>query len=66
MNLAPASYHKEGTQMDLAGCGHAFVFRGCAKKPIAKEYGFLGELSLDGRVKPIPGSSMVLTMRKKD
>jgi magnesium chelatase family protein len=67
VNLAPASYHKEGTQMDLGMAVAMLLSSGVVqKKPIAKEYGFLGELSLDGRVKPIPGAlPMVLTMREE-
>jgi len=65
VNLAPADIRKEGSAFDLPmalgilGCQGTFF-----GKPLS-EYAFLGELSLDGSVRPVRGAlSAALCMRE--
>jgi len=56
VNLAPAGVHKEGTQLDLAiALGLLAASREIPQNSLTQEYGFLGELALDGTIRPIPG-----------
>lgn len=56
VNLAPAGVHKEGTQLDLAiALGLLAASREIPQDSLTQEYGFLGELALDGTIRPIPG-----------
>ncbi|MGD8954109.1 MAG: magnesium chelatase domain-containing protein, partial [Desulfobacterales bacterium] len=56
VNLAPASIKKEGTGFDLPIALGILAATGIVAKSIAAEYLVLGELSLDGRIKPVNGS----------
>ena len=58
INLAPADLRKEGTALDLpAAIGIiAGEISELSANPALKEYIFCGELSLDGRIKPIRGA----------
>ncbi len=58
INLAPADLRKEGTALDLpAAIGIIAGEREALRaSPRLREYLFCGELSLDGRVKPIRGA----------
>ena len=64
VNLAPADRKKAGTMYDLP------VFLGILSaaeliKPLPDDWGFLGELSLSGQVRPAPGVlSMALRAKK--
>lgn len=64
VNLAPAGLHKEGTQLDLAMAVSLLVAsRQISNTSRAQDYGFLGELALDGTIRPVPGVlAMVLAM----
>ncbi len=56
VNLSPASLHKEGSQMDLGIA--AGILAASAQVPQGDRlsgYCFLGELALDGRIKPVKG-----------
>jgi len=66
VNLAPAGLHKEGTQMDLAVAMATLLASGQVPEgPRVWEYSFLGELALDGTVRPVPGVlAMVLSAIK--
>jgi len=56
VNLAPAGVHKEGTQLDLAiALGLLAASREIPQNSLTQECGFLGELALDGTIRPIPG-----------
>lgn len=56
VNLAPASIKKDGTGFDLPiALGILTANKIIPQKPIS-EYLFLGELSLDGWIKPVKGS----------
>ncbi|GAM09045.1 competence protein ComM [Geobacter sp. OR-1] len=56
VNLAPADIRKEGASFDLPISVGILAATGIVKGNRLKEYLLLGELSLDGRVKPIRGA----------
>ncbi len=64
VNLAPAGLHKEGTQLDLAMAVSLLV----ASRQVSgtcriQDFAFLGELALDGSLRPVPGVlAMVLAL----
>lgn len=55
INLAPADRRKEGSSFDLAICLGLLAHLGCFPAERLKDYLFLGELALDGRLKPVKG-----------
>src|SRR5437773_6612080 len=56
INLAPADIKKEGSAYDLPiGLG-ILAATGLLSSQKLREYSILGELSLDGRVKPVRGA----------
>ncbi|MCP4690799.1 MAG: YifB family Mg chelatase-like AAA ATPase, partial [Desulfobacterales bacterium] len=56
VNLAPADIKKEGTGFDLPIAVGILTATGIIPKEIVTRYLMLGELSLDGRIKPVRGS----------
>lgn len=56
VNLAPASIKKEGTGFDLPMALGILGAIGILSQKRLSEYFILGELSLDGRIKPVKGS----------
>jgi len=56
VNLAPADIKKEGTGFDLPIALGILAASGIIPMGIASRYLVLGELSLDGRIKPVKGS----------
>lgn len=56
VNLAPANIKKEGTGFDLPMALGILGATRLIPKEIMSQYLILGELSLDGRVKPVKGS----------
>ena len=54
VNLAPASIRKEGAHFDLAIAVGILKCAGYIKSKIEK-YAFIGELSLDGVLRPVKG-----------
>ena len=56
VNLAPANIKKEGTGFDLPIALGILTATGIAPQEIVSKYLVLGELSLDGRIKPVKGS----------
>lgn len=56
VNLAPANIKKEGTGFDLPMALGILAATGLLPQNALSGYLFLGELSLDGRVKPVNGS----------
>ena len=56
VNLAPADIKKEGTGFDLPIALGILTATGIVPQPIISQYLILGELSLDGRIKPVKGS----------
>jgi len=64
VNLAPASVKKKGTGYDLPIALGILAAAGLVICPEMKNYGVVGELSLDGSVRPVRGVlSMVLAAR---
>lgn len=65
VNLSPANIRKEGTACDLAIAVSVLAAYGIVDSLVLKDSAFLGELGLDGRVKPVRGVlSMVLAMQR--
>ena len=56
INLAPADIKKEGASFDLPIALSVLLSEGVIECPALDEYIFCGELSLDGRLKPIKGA----------
>jgi len=56
VNLAPADIKKEGTGFDLPIAAGILAATGIIPQNILSEHLILGELSLDGRVKPVRGA----------
>jgi magnesium chelatase family protein len=66
INLAPADVKKEGSAFDLPMAVGILGASGCVKLKNLREYLFLGELSLDGTVRPVKGAlSMAVMAREK-
>ncbi len=66
VNLAPADIKKTGTGFDLPIALGILSATGILPEPAIADYLFLGELSLDGRVKPVNGSlPMAIEAQKK-
>ncbi len=55
VNLAPADIKKEGSAFDLPMALGILAAMGLLKKPTYDQYLFLGELALDGLLRPIKG-----------
>lgn len=55
MNLAPSAVRKEGTSMDLALSIGILSAQGLIEGRRLKDTGFIGELSLDGTLRPVNG-----------
>ena len=56
INLAPAGLKKEGAGLELSMAIGILVAEGIIAQEAAHQYVLVGELSLDGRIKPIRGS----------
>ncbi len=55
INLSPANVRKDGTGWDLAVAVAVLAAYGIVNPLILKDTAFLGELGLDGRIKPVRG-----------
>ena len=55
VNLAPADIKKEGSAFDLPMALGILAATGLIDKSLCSEYLFLGELALDGLVRPVKG-----------
>ena len=55
VNLAPAGERKTGTGLDLAIAVGVLVASGQLPPAVVGGHGFIGELGLDGSVRPVPG-----------
>ncbi len=65
INLAPADRKKEGSAFDLPIALGFLASLGVFDPDRLKEYLFVGELALDGRLKPVPGVLPIAIMVKK-
>ena len=62
VNLAPADTKKEGPAFDLPIALGMLLGKGVFTSPVLKDYVIVGELALDGRVRPVNGVlSMTIT-----
>ncbi|GJL77913.1 MAG: ATP-dependent protease [Nitrospinaceae bacterium] len=66
VNLAPANIKKEGSAFDLPIALGILAANGLIKRESLSQYLILGELSLDGRVRPIKGALSIAAMTKKE
>ena len=65
INLAPSDIRKEGACFDLAIALGILAATGQINKDLLKNYSFLGELSLDGQLRPVHGVLTIgLTLAK--
>ncbi len=65
VNLAPADIRKEGSAFDLPIAVAILNTMGFLEKDIVRRYIILGELSLDGRIKPIKGALPIAVASKE-
>jgi magnesium chelatase family protein len=66
INLAPADLKKEGSAFDLPMAVGILGASGCVRSQNLSEFLFMGELSLDGSIRPIKGTlSMAAMAREK-
>jgi magnesium chelatase family protein len=54
--MAPADIRKEGASFDLPIALSILVMEGAVRCPALEEFVFCGELSLDGKIKPVRGA----------
>ncbi len=64
VNLAPADLKKDGTSFDLAIAVGILAATGQVAKEALEQKIFVGELSLDGKVRPVPGILAVAAFLK--
>ncbi len=66
INLAPADLKKDGSTLDLSIAIALLISYKTIRVPDALDYAIMGELSLDGTVKPIKGTLPIALAAKKD
>jgi magnesium chelatase family protein len=66
INLAPADIKKEGSAYDLPMAIGILAAEGLIEPELLRDYLFVGELSLDGSVKPVRGGLPIAMMAKKE
>jgi magnesium chelatase family protein len=65
INMAPADIKKEGASFDLPIALGILAADGIIKKDLLKTHMALGELSLDGRIKPVRGTLSIAAMARE-
>jgi len=65
VNLAPADIKKEGSAFDLPIAIGMLIAEGVLAQEMVSNYLIVGELSLDGRVKPVRGALSMAVLAKK-
>ncbi len=65
VNLAPADIKKEGSAFDLPIAIGMLIAEGILTQEMVSGYLIVGELSLDGRVKPVRGALSMAVLAKK-
>lgn len=65
VNLAPADLKKEGSSFDLPIAVGIIAAEGLIDPNLIKGYLFTGELSLDGRIKPVRGALSMAILAKE-
>jgi magnesium chelatase family protein len=66
INLAPADLRKEGSAYDLPMAVGILAAEGVVQKERLKDYLLVGELSLDGEVKPVRGALPIATATERE
>ncbi|OGQ79553.1 MAG: ATP-dependent protease, partial [Deltaproteobacteria bacterium RIFCSPLOWO2_12_FULL_60_19] len=66
VNLAPADIKKEGSAYDLPMAVGILAAEGLVRKDLLKDYFLMGELSLDGEVKPVRGALPIAVAAKRE
>jgi magnesium chelatase family protein len=66
INLAPADLRKEGSAYDLPMAVGILAAEGVVQKERLKEYLLVGELSLDGEVKPVRGALPIAAAAQRE
>jgi magnesium chelatase family protein len=66
INLAPADIKKEGSAYDLPMAVGILAAEGPIEKKFLNEYLLIGELSLDGSIKPVRGALPVAILAQKE
>ena len=66
INLAPADVKKEGSAFDLPMAIGILGATGCVKPRDLASYLFMGELSLDGSVRPVKGTLSMAMMAREN
>ena len=64
VNLAPADLKKEGSSFDLPIAIGILIAEGIIESSSGREYLFTGELSLDGRIKPVKGALSIAILAR--
>src|ERR671915_742466 len=65
INLAPADIKKEGSAYDLPMAVGILAADGLVEKQLLEDYLLIGELSLDGSVKPVRGALPIAIAARK-
>jgi magnesium chelatase family protein len=65
VNLAPATVKKVGAGFDLAIALAILAADGEVPRPALREVGVLGELGLDGTVRPVPGALIAAELARR-
>lgn len=65
VNLAPADIKKEGSAFDLPIAIGMLIAEGVLTQELASNWLIVGELALDGRVKPVRGALSMAVLAKK-
>jgi magnesium chelatase family protein len=65
INLAPAGLRKTGVALDLPIALGILAEAGCLPAQMLEGWAFLGELALDGRLRPVPGA-LCLALAARD
>ena len=66
INLAPADIKKEGSAYDLPMAVGILAAEGLVEKKLLRDYLLIGELSLDGSVKPVRGGLPIAMAAKRE
>ena len=66
INLAPADIKKEGSAYDLPMAVGILAAEGIVEKELLDHYLLIGELSLDGTIKPVRGALAIAMAAKKE
>jgi magnesium chelatase family protein len=66
INLAPADIKKEGSAYDLPMAVGILAAEGNIEKNLLNDYLLIGELSLDGSIKPVRGALSIAMAAKKE